>query len=102
MKISTVAMLLLLCLASASALNAQNTGITVFVSAFTDIYQSGGYNDNAGGGAILPLAYVFPAGPGQVLTFLAVTGEWTCNAGTNQPYTADGTTSPVGSCYPRA
>jgi hypothetical protein len=95
-------MLLLLCLTSVGALNAQNAGITVFVSAFTDIYQSGGYNDNAGQGAILPLAYVFPAGPGQVLTFLSVTGEWTCNVSTNLPYTADGTTNPMGSCYPRA
>jgi hypothetical protein len=100
MRISIVAMLVQLCLASVGTLNAQTSVITV--SAFTDIYQAGGYNDGAGEGAVAPFAYVFPARPGQVLTFLSVTGEWTCNVNTNPPYTADGTSNPTGGCYPRA
>jgi hypothetical protein len=99
MRISIVAMLVQLCLASVGTLSAQTSVVTV--SAFTDIYQSGGYNDGAGEGAVPPFAYVFPAGPGQVLTLLSVTGQWTCNDPANPPYSADGTTI-VGPCYPRA
>jgi hypothetical protein len=99
MRIPIVAMLVQLCLASGVALNGQNAVITV--DSHTDIYQAGGYNDDAGEGAVLPFAYVFPARPGQVLTFLSVTGQWTCNNGIEPPYSADGTTT-VGVCYPRA
>ena len=99
MRIHIVAMLVQLCLTSVVALNAQNAVITV--DSHTDIYQVGGYNDDAGEGAVLPFAYVFPARPGQVLTFLSVTGQWTCNSGIQPPYSADGTTT-VGVCYPRA
>lgn len=99
MRTASLAILVQLCLASAGVANAQNA--VVMVDSHTDIYQSGGYNDNAGGGAIPPFAYVFPAGPGQVLTFLSVTGQWTCNNGVEPPYGPDGTTT-VGVCYPRA
>lgn len=99
MRILIVAMLVQLCLASLGTLNAQNAVITI--DSHTDIYQAGGYNDGAGEGAVLPFAYVFPARPGQVLTFLSVTGQWTCNNGIEPPYSADGTTT-VGVCYPRA
>lgn len=99
MRISTVAMLLLVGLASVGALNAQVSGVTLFVGSHTDIYRSGGYNDDSDG--VSPAAFVFPAGPGQVLTFLSVVGQWTCNNGVEPPYSADGTTT-VGVCYPRA
>jgi hypothetical protein len=99
MRISAIAILLQIVLASAGALNAQTSGITVSVDSHADIYKSGGFDD--GTGAASPLAYVFPAGPGQVLTLLAVVGQWTCNDPVEPPYSADGTTR-VGVCYPRA
>lgn len=100
MRVSMIAMLVQLCLASVGTLSAQS--VTMSVSSHADIYQAGGYNDDAGEGAGHPLAYVFSAAPGQALTFLSVTGEWTCNTSLNPPYGADGTSNPVGTCYPRA
>jgi hypothetical protein len=99
MKTFRFGLLVQLCLASVGVLSAQNAVINV--DSHTDIYQAGGYNDDAGQGAIPPFAYVFPARPGQVLTFLSVAGQWTCNSGEEPPYSADGTTT-VGVCYPRA
>jgi hypothetical protein len=100
MRISIVAMLVQLCLASAGVINAQNAVVTLSVNSLTDIYKAGGFDD--GTGASPPLAYVFRAGSGQVLEFFSVVGEWTCNVNTNQPYSADGTSNPDGGCYPRA
>src|SRR5580693_3666757 len=99
MKISTVVVLLQIGLAAAGALNAQTSGVTLSVNSLTDIYKAGGFDD--GTGASPPLAYVFRAGSGQVLEFLSVVGQWTCNNGVEPPYSADGTTT-VGVCYPRA
>ncbi len=99
MRIFTVAMLLQIGLAAACGLNAQTSSVTMSVDSHTDIYKSGGYNDGSDG--VAPLPYVFPAGPGQVLTFLSVVGEWTCNTSVQSPYSADGTIG-VGPCYPRA
>jgi hypothetical protein len=66
---------------------------TLSVTAFMDIWQSGGYNDGSNG--LPPVAYAFPAAPGQTLTFSSVTGTWSCgnDATPNGP---DGTNS--GSC----
>lgn len=67
---------------------------TLSVSAHMDIYQSGGYSDGSGGSP--PAVYIFPAAPGQALTFSSVTGSWTCNYGVAE-YGPDGTTT--GSCF---
>jgi hypothetical protein len=73
---------------------------TLSVTAFMDIWQSGGYNDGSGGSP--PAVYTFPAAPGQALTFSSVTGSWTCNYGVPQ-YGPDGTTSTSSpSCYTQA
>ena len=70
------------------------TSQTLTVTAFMDIWRSGGYNDGSNG--VPPVAYAFPAAPGQALTFSSVTGTWSCgnDATPNGP---DGTDS--GSCY---
>ena len=99
MKVSMIALLTLVCLASVGTLSAQNAVVTLSVNSLTDIYKAGGFDD--GTGAAPPLAYVFRAGPGQVLEFLSVVGQWTCNDNQEPPYGPDGTTT-VGVCYPRA
>ncbi len=70
---------------------------TLSVSAFMDIWQSGGYND--GSGAEPPASYAFAAAPGQALTFSSVTGTWSCGNGAT-PNGPDGTNN--GSCYVNA
>src|SRR5579863_8791584 len=99
MKVSMIALLTLVCLASVGTLSAQNAVVTLSVNSLTDIYKAGGFDD--GTGAAPPLAYVFRAGSGQVLEFLSVVGQWTCNDNQEPPYGPDGTTT-VGVCYPRA
>jgi hypothetical protein len=101
MRLSTMAMMvqasLVLCLTG--SLLAQSSE-TLSVTAFMDIWQSGGYSDGSGGSA--PAAYTFPAAPGQALTFSSVTGSWTCNYGVaeNGPDGTTSTTAPT--CYSQA
>jgi hypothetical protein len=89
MKVSTT-VILVSC--TAGPLLAQSSE-TLSVTAFMDIWQSGGYNDGSNG--LPPVAYAFAAAPGQTLTFSSVTGTWSCgnDATPNGP---DGTNS--GSC----
>jgi hypothetical protein len=69
---------------------------TLTVTAFMDIWQSGGYNDGSNG--VPPVAYTFPAAPNQALTFSSVTGSWSCASGalSNGPDGTDSTSS--GNC----
>ena len=93
MKVSTVLVTVfqaVLVFGLAGTLLAQSSE-TLSVTAFMDIWQSGGYNDGSNG--LPPVAYAFPAAPGQTLTFSSVTGTWSCgnDATPNGP---DGTPEP--------
>jgi hypothetical protein len=73
------------------ALPAQDAkDIELPVSAHTDIYRAGGYNDGSDG--IAPVVYSFHARPFQTLTFSSVAGEWTCNTSVPE-FGADGSTT---------
>ena len=96
MKVSTVVTTVLsacLVLGLAGPLAAQSSQ-TLSVSAYMDIWQSGGYKDGSDG--VPPVSYTFPAAPGQALTFSSVTGTWSCgnDATPNGPDETDS-----GSCY---
>ena len=89
MRVSPIAMTVL---GMAGSLLGQSP-VTMSVSSFMDIFQSGGYNDGSGGSPAS--AYAFAAAPGQALSFSSVTGSWTCNYGIAQNG-PDGTTT---ACY---
>jgi hypothetical protein len=61
--------------------------VTLVVDSHMDAYQAGGNADGSDG--IPPVAYSFPATPGQVLVFSSVTGSWTCRLDI-APYGPDG------------
>jgi hypothetical protein len=102
MRLTTPAAMLATSLVFAGSLNAQDSpGLLLLVSANTDVYQAGGNKDNSGG--VSPYPYVFPAAPGQVLTFSAIVGKWTCADPAGAPYGPDGTSNAAETaCYPRA
>jgi hypothetical protein len=91
MKISSSVVKVVICVLSTISLGAQVRVGELTVTANMDIYQAGGNEDGSNG--IPPTVFSFRSGPGQYLSFLSVTGEWTCSSPAIGTFGPDGTTS---------
>jgi hypothetical protein len=87
MRVSTLIAVLQLGFALTASIEAQNTATELLVKATMTPWKAGGYDDGSDG--IAPADFTFAAGPGQVIKFLSVQGEWNCGDG--PLYGPDGT-----------